>query len=212
MAAVSSYQTNALGLALGYTTSTSYDTILEEEEEIELRAELDSCCANLASSPLECQQDLTRAKSVESLNSLLSRLPDIVIPETLHNPLPLQCLAFNALPEIVREDIDGVLSEFSSSSAVMDASSPARHLGSVAEELGVAGDEEASSAEVEASEGLRRGGAHLAGEDGEREATSSPEAAEEKSVQRESQKEVSLVSILASDKVSKQQHLHQLKS
>lgn len=62
------------------------------------------------------------AKSVESLTSLLSSLPDIVIPETLHNPLPLQCLAASALPESISEEIDQVLKEFS----VKMATSPRR--------------------------------------------------------------------------------------
>lgn len=62
------------------------------------------------------------AGSAESLTSLLAQLPDIVIPELIQNPLPLQCLAASALPETIREEIDRVLAEYS----VM-ASSP-RHL------------------------------------------------------------------------------------
>lgn len=59
------------------------------------------------------QRRLSRAKSAESLTSLLTGLPDIVIPETLHNPLPLQCLAAASLPETVREEIDKVLDQYS---------------------------------------------------------------------------------------------------
>lgn len=56
---------------------------------------------------------LKSTKSTESLNSLLRSLPEVVIPETLHNPLPLQCLAASALPEAVREEIDRVLDHYS---------------------------------------------------------------------------------------------------
>lgn len=62
---------------------------------------------------------LRHTKSTESLNSLLRSLPDVVIPETLYNPLPLQCLAASALPEAIREEIDGVLDRYST---VMDSS------------------------------------------------------------------------------------------
>lgn len=58
-----------------------------------------------------CQ--LSGSKSVESLNTLLSNLPDIVIPEPVYNPLPLQCLAATSLPDSVRSDIDNILHEFS---------------------------------------------------------------------------------------------------
>lgn len=54
------------------------------------------------------------AKSTESLNTLLMSLPDIVIPDLVRNPLPLQCLAANALPESIRMDINKVLEEYSS--------------------------------------------------------------------------------------------------
>ena len=54
-----------------------------------------------------------RTMSVESLNTLLSKLPEISIPPTLYNPLPLQCLAASALPEGVRAEIDGVIAQFS---------------------------------------------------------------------------------------------------
>jgi hypothetical protein len=40
-------------------------------------------------------------------------LPDVVIPDTIYNPLPLQCLAASALPEAVRQEIDGVLDRYS---------------------------------------------------------------------------------------------------
>ena len=60
-----------------------------------------------------CHHQLKSTKSTESLNSLLKSLPEVVIPETLHNPLPLQCLAASALPEAVREEIDRVLDRYS---------------------------------------------------------------------------------------------------
>ncbi len=53
-----------------------------------------------------------RTMSVESLNTLLSQLPEISIPATLFNPLPLQCIAANALPKNVRAEIDGVIAQY----------------------------------------------------------------------------------------------------
>lgn len=53
------------------------------------------------------------AKSIESLNTLLMRMPDISIPSPVHNPLPLQCLAANALPMELRREIDGLIAECS---------------------------------------------------------------------------------------------------
>ena len=54
-----------------------------------------------------------RTMSVESLNTLLGKLPEISIPPTLYNPLPLQCLAANALPDGVKAEIDGVIAQYS---------------------------------------------------------------------------------------------------
>ena len=51
------------------------------------------------------------AKSIESLNTLLMRMPEISIPSPLHNPLPLQCLAASALPKELRREIDGLIAE-----------------------------------------------------------------------------------------------------
>ena len=61
----------------------------------------------------ECE-NLYRIASTESLNTLLMNLPDIIIPEPLCSPLPLQCLALNALPDSIRKEIDGILEEYSS--------------------------------------------------------------------------------------------------
>ena len=58
-----------------------------------------------------CQ--LASSKSLDSLNTLLDKLPDIVIPEPVYSPLPLQCLAASSLPASVRSEIDAVLQEFS---------------------------------------------------------------------------------------------------
>ena len=80
----------------------SYRFITEEEEE-------EGFCGEE-----ECNLSRETARSIESLNTLLLNLPDIEIPELLYNPLPLQCLAANALPESVRLEIDGVLKEYSS--------------------------------------------------------------------------------------------------
>lgn len=57
--------------------------------------------------------ELRHTKSTESLNTLLNSLPDVVIPEPLCNPLPLQCLAASALPRAIREEIDRVLDLYS---------------------------------------------------------------------------------------------------
>ena len=83
---------------------------------------------------------LTRAKSVESLNSLLTRLPDIVIPETLHDPLPLQCLAANALPQSVREDIDSIMEQYASSLASPEAEDTFTDLELEVVDSGLSGD------------------------------------------------------------------------
>lgn len=76
-----------------------------------LRAE----CGKLqrVSSSKELNNQLKSTMSTESLSSLLMSLPEVVIPETVYNPLPLQCLAAGALPEAVREDIDRVLNYYS---------------------------------------------------------------------------------------------------
>ena len=51
------------------------------------------------------------AKSIESLNTLLMRMPEISIPSPVRNPLPLQCLAASALPMELRREIDGLIAE-----------------------------------------------------------------------------------------------------
>ena len=60
------------------------------------------------------------AKSIESLNTLLMRMPEIYIPTLVHNPLPLQCLAASALPPELRREIDGVIAEYVSSEDLLD--------------------------------------------------------------------------------------------
>ncbi len=85
---------------------------LQQEMELESISifvnETDACC----NVDRDDQEDgLTASKSVESLNTLLTCLPDIVIPEPLYNPLPLQCLAANALPEAICKEIEQVLRE-----------------------------------------------------------------------------------------------------
>lgn len=77
--------------------SLTFDTIAEE---------------SFSSEPIDLDKS-ARAMSVESLNTLLTRLPEISIPLTLYNPLPLQCLAANALPDTVRNEIDGVIAQYS---------------------------------------------------------------------------------------------------
>ncbi len=75
-----------------------------------------------------CRTD--RTMSVESLNTLLSKLPEISIPATLFNPLPLQCIAANALPKNVRAEIDGVIAQYTElegSDEDVDNLTPALH-------------------------------------------------------------------------------------
>ncbi len=58
-----------------------------------------------------------RTMSVESLNTILSKLPEISIPPTVCNPLPLQCIAANALPENVKAEIDCVIAQYTDHTA-----------------------------------------------------------------------------------------------
>lgn len=60
------------------------------------------------------------AKSIESLNTLLMRMPEIHIPTLVHNPLPLQCLAASALPPELRREIDGVIAEYVCDEELLD--------------------------------------------------------------------------------------------
>ena len=70
------------------------------------------CGSNSASDEDLCH--LPCSSSTESLGMLLNNLPDIVKPDSVFNPLPLQCLAANSLPESIRREIDKLL-EFSKS-------------------------------------------------------------------------------------------------
>ena len=73
--------------------------------------EADPCeAAGLLESSLNRSRDL--AKSIESLNTLLMSMPEISIPNLVHNPLPLQCLAASALPVELRREIDGLIAEY----------------------------------------------------------------------------------------------------
>lgn len=93
---------------------------LELEEDISNLSRAEGYLSNSIGTTCEKQQgfpgkdhQLRSTKSTESLNTLLSSLPEVIIPETLYNPLPLQCLAAGALPEAVREEIDQVLDHYS---------------------------------------------------------------------------------------------------
>lgn len=86
---------------------------IQQQQEVELPEDIsnfdddaDVSCKN--------EDGLSASKSVESLTTLLNCLPDIVIPEPLYNPLPLQCLAASALPEAVCREIQQVIEECSS--------------------------------------------------------------------------------------------------
>lgn len=47
-------------------------------------------------------------RSTDSLDDLFN-LPEIIIPPPLFDPLPLQCIAWQALPEEERREIDSVV-------------------------------------------------------------------------------------------------------
>lgn len=115
---------------LGYTPAA------EEEDISNFRAEGYSCTCEkqqgFFSNDRELEHQLRHTKSTESLSSLLKRLPEVVIPEPLYNPLPLQCLAASALPETVREEIDRVLEHYSA----MSSSNSTSHLQSSADITG----------------------------------------------------------------------------
>jgi len=72
-------------------------------------------------STCDFKQRTERTLSVESLNSLLSKMPEISIPSTLYNPLPLQCLAVNALPNGVKREIDGVIAEYTAHASTAES-------------------------------------------------------------------------------------------
>ena len=57
-----------------------------------------------------------RAMKTDSASSLPD-IPEIVIPPPLFNPLPLQCLAANALPDEVKSEIESVITLYSADSA-----------------------------------------------------------------------------------------------
>lgn len=60
-----------------------------------------------ANSIMSLVKNDTLGRSTTSLDTI----PDIVIPLPLYNPLPLQCLAANALPEEVKMEIEEVVSQ-----------------------------------------------------------------------------------------------------
>ena len=91
-----------------YKRNTSYPLAMESPIDPEVSYE---SVKDVDSS--DAMEKSDRTMSVESLNTLLSKLPEISIPPTLYNPLPLQCLAASALPEGVRAEIDGVIAQFS---------------------------------------------------------------------------------------------------
>ena len=70
-------------------------------------------CAERGDDSQEELCQVVSSKSLDSLNTLLDKFPDIVIPEPVYNLLPLQCFAASCLPGSVRYEIDTVLREFS---------------------------------------------------------------------------------------------------
>ena len=70
----------------------------------------DSCFLPSTAAGLETSK-LAKAESMSSLPDI----PDIFIPLPLFNPLPLQCLAANALPDELKSEIDSVIALYSGS-------------------------------------------------------------------------------------------------
>ena len=93
-------------------------------------------CLVMPESPLDLEDDcflpstaaglgtskgkLAKAESISSLPDI----PDIFIPLPLFNPLPLQCLAANALPDELKSEIDGVIALYSADSTESTAGGP----------------------------------------------------------------------------------------
>ena len=72
----------------------------------------DSCFLPSTAAGLETSKgQLAKAESMSSLPDI----PDIFIPLPLFNPLPLQCLAANALPDELKSEIDSVIALYSGS-------------------------------------------------------------------------------------------------
>lgn len=72
----------------------------------------DSCFLSSTAAGLETSKEqLAKAESMSSLPDI----PDIFIPLPLFNPLPLQCLAANALPDELKSEIDSVIALYSGS-------------------------------------------------------------------------------------------------
>jgi len=67
----------------------------------------------LCSTTAETSATATKTDSSGSLPDI----PEITIPPPLFNPLPLQCLAANALPDEVKSEIESVITLYSADSA-----------------------------------------------------------------------------------------------
>ena len=90
-------------------------------------------CLVMSESPLDLEDDcflpstaagLGTSKGKSESISSLPDIPDIFIPLPLFNPLPLQCLAANALPDELKSEIDGVIALYSADSAESTAGGP----------------------------------------------------------------------------------------
>lgn len=95
---------------------------------------------------------LSASKSVESLNTLLSYLPDIVIPEPVYNPLPLQCMAANALPEPVRKEIERVRDQVIWECSIMTTTSPQKNQDSSAGDASTSSGSDSSARSAESKD------------------------------------------------------------
>ena len=94
------------------------DSLVMSESPLDLE---DDCFLPSRAAALETSKGkLAKAESISSLPDI----PDIFIPLPLFNPLPLQCLAANALPDELKSEIDGVIALYSADSAESTAGGP----------------------------------------------------------------------------------------
>ncbi len=79
-----------------------------------LTAKRQSSYVNAMESPVP-RRPLYRCSPIEEDDELP---PDIIIPPPLFSPLPLQCLAADALPDAVKREIEIIVAEYASGGAV----------------------------------------------------------------------------------------------
>ena len=77
-----------------------------------------------AKKPEEAPISATDTSTMDNavLDISISDLPEVSIPPPLSSPLPLQCLAANALPDQTKKEIESVIAEFNTSNSATDSS------------------------------------------------------------------------------------------